>query len=266
MKNLSVLSLLFLLVLFGSGCGTDETPLAPTVDVEVNLKGTFGDELLLMRKDYNYDENTLIRFTRVSFYVSDIVLLKDVEGGGDEETGLFDLELFDYTDFTELNPGTADEGISYIGTNIPVDNYKGIKLGLGVPADLNRLSPDDQSFGEGHPLTSSLHYWQGWQSYMFAMIEGTIDLDGNGTFETEESFKYHLGTDGAYQNAFILKEINLEEGTNPTIEIEFDLKKVFLNEDGSQVFEPEEKLNTHNPDDFDFIQEFMLYFSRIFSI
>ena len=139
-------------------------------------------------------------------------------------------------------------------------------MGIGVPPDLNKLSPDDQSLGPGHPLTNSVHYWQGWQSYMFAMIEGSVDLNKDGIYQTEESFKYHTGKDEAFQSTFLLQNINLVEGQNPKLEVTFDLKKLFFNNDGSPAVDPFEKLQTHNPDDFPFIQEFMIYFSRIFSM
>lgn len=261
MKKLNWIFLVAIMAL-ASACGPGvDDDLLPTVDVSLNLKGAFGDELLLMRKDYQFDENTIIRFNRVSFYLSDVVFINDAE----EETGVIDLELIDFTDFTEMNPGNADQGLSFLGTNIPVGDYTGLKMGLGVPADLNRLSPDDQSLGDGHPLTSSIHYWQGWQSYMFAMIEGTIDLNGNGTYETDESFKYHTGKDEAYETAYLLKSLSLTENMNPELAVTLDIKKIFLNADGSPVFDPSVNKNTHNPDDFPFIRQFMSYFSAIFS-
>ncbi len=266
MKNSNAFGFLVLLaLLMSSACNPDDNDLVPTVDVEVNIKGAFGDDLLLMRKDYPLTSTSNIRFDRVSFYVSDLVLLKNVEGGSDEETGVLDIELVDFTPFTEMAPGTAANGLSFIGTNIPVDNYKGIKMGLGVPADQNRLNPSDQSLGPDHPLTNTVHYWQGWQSYMFAMVEGVVDWNGNGIYEAEESFKYHTGKDEAYQNAFVLKDLTMEAGTNPVYGITIDVKKIFMNDDGTFLFDAQTNQNTHNPDDFPFIQQFMVYFSKVFS-
>ncbi len=254
---------IFLLLLGASCDGGVDDELGAIVDVEVNFKGQFGDELLLMRKNYQLDDSTMINFNRVSFYVSDVVLLKNIDGE-EEETDVFDLQLIDFTDFTELNPGTAADGISYIGTNLPVDRYDGLKMGLGVPADLNRTSPD--KYDSGHPLASSLHYWQGWGSYMFAMIEGAIDLNRNGTFESDENFRYHLGSDDAYENAFIYETLTLEENTNQTFNVTMDLKRLFRKTDGTPVFDVSDKLSTHNPDDFGFIVQLMLYFSQVFAL
>ncbi len=260
MKKLNWFAALALLLL-ASACGDDEA-FVPTVDVEVNVKATFDDELLLMRQNYRLNDSTEVNFTRVSFFVSDVVLLKSVSGE-EEETGIIDLELLDFTPFTAMNPGNAANGISFVGTNVPVDDYDGIKLGLGVPADLNRTSPDKYAFG--HPLSNSVHYWQGWESYMFAMIEGSIDLNHNGTFDNGESFKYHTGSDDAYENTFIYEALSLEEGNNPKFALEMDLKRLFVKPDGSRVFDPAEHLSTHNPDDFPFIAQFMLFFSQVFS-
>ncbi|MEL6635898.1 MAG: MbnP family protein [Bacteroidota bacterium] len=260
--SLVLSGLLFLTLQTGCENNPDDD-LGPIVDVEINFKAQFDDELLLMRKNYQLDDSTEIRFTRVSFYVSDVVLLKNINGE-EEETDVFDLQLVDFTDFTEVNPGNVADGISFVGTNVPVDRYDGIKMGLGVPADLNRTSP--AKYDSGHPLASSLHYWQGWQSYMFAMIEGAIDFNGDGNFDSDENFLYHLGSDDAYESTFIYDTLTLEEGKNPTFEVKVDLRRLFRKTDGTPVFDASDKKTTHNPDDFAFISQLMLYFSQVFSL
>ncbi len=85
-----------------------------------------------------------------------------------------------------------------------------------VPAD----------FSSDNVLSNAAEYWAGWKSYVFAKVEGFIDLDGDGDEET--GFALHLGGDDAYRAVSISDKMALDESSTK-LYIDIQLERLFMN-------------------------------------
>lgn len=226
MKNL--LFLIFISIAFLSSSCDDDTPGDLTSDVELNFMGNYDSELLLLEKEYLYAGDMPIKFSQFNFYIANVALLKD-NGSGYDETELLDIDFVDFP-YNLNEADQAGKGQTIIVNKIPVGEYDGIKIGFGVPADPNHTKPNEYS--SENPLSMASHYWDGWSSYIFAKIEGKADMDFDGTFETNdgEGLTYHMGTDEVYTTRALYDKISLKEGEVLKLQLNIDLKKLFLND------------------------------------
>ncbi len=167
------------------GCGDDDKE-GNMLDVHFKLK--FEDQPLVMLEEYDLTEDIKIKFTRVSFYLSDFILQ------GDSDYSLTNIDYFNLTNaHSSLSKASNGLEVTY---DIPNGEYTGLQTGLGVPSDLNAMVPAD--FPSSNDLSFSGEYWSGWQSYVFAKIEGKMDTDGDGIFE--ENIALHTGGDIAFRS------------------------------------------------------------------
>jgi len=71
---------------------------------------------------------------------------------------------------------------------------------IGIDSITNHIDP--ANYSSSNPLayqSPSMHWQMGtdpqnW-SYLFIVLEGQVDIDGNGTFDSGETFVYHIGGD-----------------------------------------------------------------------
>lgn len=215
----------FVCLLTINACTPDPDP-EITTTMELNFTGAYGDELLLMFQEYEYPSGEKIKFNKFNFFVSDIAL---VSSGPDEaKTELVEIDKIDLS-FDENNMEDAQNGITLVIKDLPVGTYSGINIGFGVAADLNRTRPSE--YGAGHPLTTN--YWDGWDSYIFSVIEGGYDMDGDGEITlggTEgEGFTYHSGTDQVFNNGFVSREIELKVDEVSRLDLKVDVQALFKN-------------------------------------
>ena len=88
---------------------------------------------------------------------------------------------------------------------LPAGEYTGLRLGIGVPADLN-VDIDPSTYPNDHPLGvagSGGMFWTWNTGYIFTRFEGKADLNGGENFDTP--FAMHVGGD-AYFNVLELDE------------------------------------------------------------
>ena len=172
-----------------------------------------------------------IRFSHLSMFVSDIELRK-----GSSIEVLSDVELVDMS-FDDVT--SAEEGFTIHFDQVPAQTYNEIKFGIGVPPDQNDQTPSE--FPSGNPLSNTGYYWQAWLSYIFMKVEGQIETAQPGNFET--NFAYHTGTDGLYRVFSTPIPIEINDGQNTDVFIEFDFADVLNNVD------IESEPQNHNPQD-----------------
>lgn len=240
-KLLAFLFILSLITQFA--CKPDPT-FEGTTDVELVFKGKFGESSFMINKDYSYN-NFPIRFDQFNFYIGNVVLIKEI-GGNPEETELVEVDFVDLS-FKTSEATEADRGFIVTARNIPVGDYSGIKINLGVPTDLNKTSWND--YGSGHPLRNDTHYWSAWESFIFSKTEARFDVDNDGSFSHKVS--YHTGADEAYRTKFFAKSIVLEEDINTQITFTIDAKNMF--EDVDILTE----VGTHNVSNLDLVNKVM---------
>ncbi len=218
---------LFLATLFCvSGCvSDDEQPLEEVTNIEITFTGTYGTEVLQMQKEYDYGDGRGIKFSEFNFYVSDLVLLENSSPDSPETA----LKSIDFIDLAISDATAAAEGQTITIQGVPTGDYAGIKLGLGVSADLNRTQPED--YGSNSPLSKSSHYWGPWNSYIFCMIESFADLNNDGTIvqggADSEGVSYHLGADEVYVTVTRHQNISLVKDVKGKIKLNVDLGNAY---------------------------------------
>ncbi len=167
-------------------------------------------------KDYNYN-NALINYTRFNFYMTDINLI-DKNG---TKTRISDAVQLDFTKKTDSL--SANKSIPLVFDKIPVGSYEFIEFGLGVSPALNSKQPQD--FNIDNPLHFVSEYWDAWVSFIFSKIEGRIDKDKNGTFET--SFTIHTGGDQVFRYKKIAKPIQINANTATKMKLNIGFENLF---------------------------------------
>ena len=142
-------------------------------------------------ESFNYPNGYQMLLSKFSLFISNIELR-----GTSNNVNLADIAFIDF--FNGVTTSTqAEEGISLVINDIPVDQYNLLSYAIGVPSDLNALEPSD--FDNTSALSNSGEYWIGWSSYIFHKTEGKIDQDGDGQFET--NIALHVGSNAAYRKA-----------------------------------------------------------------
>lgn len=199
--------------------GCDGTPpnsdFGPVSTFTITFKALYDGQPLEKYKAYDYDTYQA-QFIRFNAFMADIALL----GGPNGPVKISDISWVNFT--PDLAPDNFAVEVPLAFPNIPDGDYTGIRLGYGVPADLNAKQPKD--FDASHPLSKENEYWLGWKSYIFNKIEGNVDLNKNG--QSDGALIYHCGSDAVYRTYDFTMPIKVEQGAGITVE--FDLKKLFV--------------------------------------
>ena len=190
--------------------------LSAQTDMSFNINHKLGTEDFSFETTHTSNPNIPIEFTRLDYYISEIVLVHD----GGQETPMTD-------QFLLVNAG--------IPVNLDLGNYavttlEKIKFHIGVPEAFNHLDP--ASYPDNHPLAyqmPSMHW--GWAlGYKFLTVEGNA---GNGLINN-----YQIHTTG--NSNYTAVEININESAvNGKLDIALDADYLGLFEDisiGNGVF------------------------------
>lgn len=188
-------------------------------DFTVTFRSNYDGAQLEKSKDYDYNGHPL-NFTVHTLFVSDITLLK-----GAEEQVVSEVE---FLDFLPTASGTNLSVKPQRTYKVPEGDYTGIRIGYGVKPAFN-----DRKISEwpaGHPLANDIEYWLGWKSFIFSKIEGAGDADKNGS--PDHFLVYHCGGNAVYKTFTFNQPIQVKAG-GKGLEVAFDLKKLFIQDDGS---------------------------------
>lgn len=211
-------------------------------DFELNIKPTFKNAPLVLNETQNLGAID-VKFENLTFYISEIALINK-KG---EEISLIDV------DFIQLNSfdlAGAESGKSLIFRDLEAGGYEKIKFSIGVPSDLNAMSPGD--FGVSEPLGRTDHFWEPWGSYIFSKIEGNADVDKDGVFDLK--FFYHTGSDALFRSFEITEDIVINNNEVTKFELSIDYNEVLKQADGSYFDIPNFPRN-HNPEELDIITQ-----------
>ena len=163
MKHFIVLCFFVITLL---SCGDDSSQL------DLNISLAYNDDPLVMTQGYEYPDGRLVKFNRVSFFISDLTV-----SDGIESQQLIDARQINLTQsHTDLQG--AMEGLNILSESINFSNINQLNFNLGLTPEQNGLTPTD--YPNSSDLSNSAEYWLGWSSYVFAKIEGLIDLDNDG--------------------------------------------------------------------------------------
>ena len=154
--------------------------------VQLHLNHLFNSDPFYLDTTYQDDHGNEIQFTRAIFYLGN-PRYKDVSG--------FIIDSSNF--YTLITPESTTNEFNTITSGYVND----VDLLIGVDAITNHMDP--AIYNSSNALsyqTPSMHWQMGtnpqdW-SYLFIVLEGRVDIDGNGNIEPGESFVFHIGNDG----------------------------------------------------------------------
>jgi hypothetical protein len=211
MKHL--LPILFVLGILStaSKCKDD----TPSGTASLNFKAKFNDSPLVMNQVYDYNGKKL-RFTKLSFYMKPNNYLQNPNAVPISSI------LITKIDFTNLDSESkAVEGITYTYPIYPMSKTSYTTY-IGIESNLNALKPKD--FESNSPLSNTGDYWDAWNSYIFTKLEGTLDKDGDGKFET--GITLHTGGNEVYTPLTFTKSFTITEGVTTPLNFELNVNKL----------------------------------------
>jgi len=209
-------------------------PLGNTLGLRFNL--TYEGETLLMGKRYIYPTGEEFEFSRFDMYISELSL-----GQGNNLKLIKEVDYLIMTQ-TYRDVTSAKDGYLYRIAGIEDGNYDTLQFNIGLTPDMNATTPSDYPIND--PLGRSGEYWEGWKSYIFASIEGRINLDtANSDFE--QGIALHLGSNDALQEIKLIETIDLFDSKEKIIDINIELKDLFVSKDG-EIYDIATTPQTHS--------------------
>ena len=207
------------LLLLTTACRQDEPVVEVTTALNLNYRATYGNDPLVMGKWFAYLPDVKVQFTAFDFYVSDLTLLRDVSPNGDG-SAIKEIALLDFSKLATAP--AAMTGLSNLIDHVPVGTYQGVRLGIGVPSDLNRTRPIE--YAPDHPLRRDDRYQSDWESYIFTVIAGNYDTDDDGV--ADGTFSYEVGTDEFYRKMAVIKGIEVVATDTPDLKFKVDVSRL----------------------------------------
>jgi hypothetical protein len=200
--------------------------------VDLNIKAFYDTENLVLGNFYDYPDSvgSKIKFNTLIFFISDIQLADDLS--------ISEAILWDFSK-NHSSAMTAPNGEKYSIKNVPVGDYEKIEFGVGVNAALNATNPADYASDEALSNTSMYWDWRG--SYIFAMVEGELDTNGDG--QGDVPFLYHMGSDAMFKDASFSDAITVEKNGTTTINLKLNAKDIFVV--NNQAFDIEAAQSSH---------------------
>ena len=154
-------------------------------EIIVKTYHTYNSNPFYLDSVYYDDFGNKIKFSRAVFYAGNPIFT-DINGITNQLT----------SDYLLINP--TDTIYPFVGlTNIDLSL---MNLTIGVDSITNHTDPGSKEIND--PLsyqTPSMHWQMGlnptnW-SYLFIVVEGQIDVNGNNNFDPGENFVFHIGGD-----------------------------------------------------------------------
>jgi hypothetical protein len=226
MKKL--LLLLFVFPFLSSKCEDDPKPPSVTCDgvLNLNFKPTINNQPFVTNKVFLINGKK-VRFSKFQFYASVIPV---VEAGSTPNCN--NDNNITFVDFTPLDDSLKSiNGATASFLKTSVGSFQSISLRFGVGLVLNNKTPSD--FPAANPLSKTEEYWSSWKSYIFFKLEGLMDKDGDGIFET--GITYHTGSDEVnISTPNITKNFDItSKGT--TLNFDLDMNKLLTGFDFSTL-------------------------------
>lgn len=176
MRGLFIFTIIFLFLL---SCTKDKPdPITdPPKEIQIQVFPYFGNQALSLDSIYTTDENYLLRFEEIKFYMSNLQYNSNL---------LTNAALFNYRETQH----------DFIKTQGDYLNFAGINLILGIDSIRNHADPS--AFLTSSPLNilnaGNMHW--GWNpGYIFVYIDAKIDTIPDGTVNLDHLISLHIGQD-----------------------------------------------------------------------
>jgi len=203
---------IFAIAVFSIAGSCKPEPQAEKGDLTLTFKAKYENEPLQLFKAYTAPDEQKIEFHVFNFFISDLEL---VDAAG-KTVSLAEHKYVNFNSTTD--EAKAKAGIELMFEDLPLGDYKEIRMGIGVKPSLNVKDPAD--FSSKLALGDAGNYWTAWNSYIFSRVEGRLDTMPT-TGNAYLPYLYHSGVDGMYQSKVFEKIISLEKGSN---EIVFEIQ------------------------------------------
>lgn len=206
-------------------------PIAMSV-VKLTVKPVWANAPFDKNAVYGSAGGQRVQTTLLKFYLSPLEL---VANGTAQR--LFDADLFDVTN------GAVQRVLS-----IPAGNYQSLRLGLGLPPEINHIALNtiDPNAPTG---SNSGMYWSWASMYRFVIFEGHFDNDLVATGPLPFNFSLHTGRDTCYRARTFPLPITATGADTTRITINVDVSRFFT--DGNQVLDLSQGAVWHGePDGF----------------
>ena len=202
----------------------------------LNFDLSYDNELFVLDREYDYPSGEKFEFSRFDMYISEVTLMK-----GDEEIVVAD---FDYLKMTETYTEeiSAAKGYQYNIAGLEDGDYDGLKFNIGLTPEQNSTTPSD--YPVTHPLGLSGDHWPTWNSYIFASIEGRMNIDTSNP-DYEQGLSLHLGSDDAMRTINMNNNISLAGEQEQIVSINMDLRNLFVNQD-EEIYDIISTPSTHS--------------------
>ncbi len=190
--------------------------------VQLNLHHLYNNIPFSFDSIYEDDFGNNIQFSRATFYMGNPIY---------KDSSDFILDSSNY--YTLISPENIENDFSIICSGY----VKTLNLLIGVDPVTNHLDPASYNSSNSLSYQSPSMHWQmssnpqNW-SYLFIVLEGKIDIDGNGSFDPGENYVLHVGNDGLTNNISGLSiERNVFQGEIVTIDLNVNWDGFFENID-----------------------------------
>ena len=190
----------------------------------LNFDLSYDNELFIIDKEFEYPSGEQFVFTRFDVYISNVTLVK-----GAEETIISDIDYLRMTD-TFIDEVTAAEGFKFTIAGLEDGDYDSVRFNIGLTPEQNNTTPAE--YPVSHPLGASSDYWGAWESYIFASIEGRMNIDTSNP-DYEQGLALHLGSNNAMRIVDMNEGISLANDIDETIDVNIDLRNLFVGQDGA---------------------------------
>lgn len=218
MKNLLFFSLIITILCTASKCKDDVVTPTPKGAIEWNIKAKFNEQPFQLNKIYSYNGKK-VRFSRLSFYVSNISTSINTYSAITQNVDV-PIVMIDFKDIDDSVK--ASKGLILNLEGFSTGNANQFSMAIGVASDMNSKKPKD--YPSTNPLSETSNYWDAWNSYIFFKLEGSLDKDGDGQYET--GITLHAGGNEVYQNMNFRKAFSIKENETPPLSMELDLNKL----------------------------------------
>lgn len=244
MKTLQWL-LILILSSGGMACNNGDDngdPQAGLTNLELRFRPVYGDEPLVMYQNLDYEADMKLLVQLFQLYLAPVHLVRP---DGTEQL-VSEVELLDFRDLQD--PGSAQTGLVLSFEDVPPGSYSGIRLGIGLPPELNATSP--AQYEPGHPLSDN--YWTAATGYIFSKVEGIADTSGLGQLDAPLTF--HTGSDAIYQTVSFDRNFELDNQDLLRLNFTVDLRRVLVDDSGEFLDFRTYTIDHHtNPEVYNFI-------------
>jgi hypothetical protein len=221
MKKTLPILFAFIIAITAFNCDTKQ-PICcvyPIGVLDVNIKAIYANKSLIMNQVEDYSGKK-IRFTKFQFFLSSEINYFD---NPDTTTSNLDrIPITHFLDFTNLDDSAKANAGSTFKINTGMGDKTIMIFDIGVAKKLNAKLPKD--FVPSEILFDTTNYRTDWKSYIFVKLEGVMDKNNDGIFET--AFKIHTGGDELLKNVKFRKNYTIDALKTTKVNSELNINEL----------------------------------------